>query len=553
MRLSKFLLNTLKKAPVNTNTTSEKLLLRSGMIYKRDENIYSFMPLGCKLLDSLKDIIESNMGKKEIYKISTSSLSKVCIKEDNPIDIKFSKSNDLYICDNKDKLFIKMINNLINSYKKLPLRIYETEKNYKNSKKNKLGLIDSNEDMINICYCFDKDKESSFESRKLLLDTYKEILDSLSLEYRIIENEDSRSIKFIVEDSLEEEDIVTCKNCSYGDRQSFSSSIPEDLKEDELKPMKKIETPDIKTIKELGEYFNVPFRKFTKNIIYTIGNKTVAVMVRGDKEIDEAKVLRRLERDFKIKGNLELASERVVREATSAEVGFAGPIGLKADILLVDEEVVNMNNYMAGANETGYHYENINYDRDYKGIVGDFRKIISSDKCKKCSGDLNLSKSIIVGEIENIQDDIVKNMGAAFLNKEGKEDPFILTKGYLDLYKLICTVVDKNNDENGIVWPKNLSPYKVIITVANVKNESQIDKAEEIYRDLKNNRIKVILDDRKERAGVKFKDADLIGIPIRITIGKNINEGKVEIKLRDKSDAVDVEFNHILEKIKSAL
>ncbi len=394
------------------------------------------------------------------------------------------------------------------------------------------------------------DGENDKFNKKELIKLYKNIFEIMNLQYNMVEDELDGTIKFIIYNNIGDLRIVACKSCNYGNEVNRASSIPDYQIEKDLKELNKIETLDIKTIEELGEFFKVPYRKFTKTIIYKCNNDSiVAVMVRGDRDIDEFKVIKNL-------GNiksLELAGEDIVRQATNAEVGFAGPINLKVDKILIDEEITKMNNFMVGANETGYHYENVNYQRDFKGIVGEFRKIHKDSKCTLCGDKLEVNEGFVIGEIKKIEENLIKNECATFIDNKGKSKPFTIYKGFMDIYKIISWTIEQNKDELGIVWPMETSAFKVIVTIANVKDEQQFKVGEKIYSSLVNIGIGTILDDRKERAGVKFKDADLWGIPIRITVGKNIKENNVEIKLRNSKEKKEIPIDQLQESIKSLL
>lgn len=394
------------------------------------------------------------------------------------------------------------------------------------------------------------DEENNKFNKEELIKLYKDIFKIMNLQYHIVEDELDGTIKFIIYDNIGDSHIVECKSCNYGNEINRALSIPDYNIEKDLKELNKIETPDIKTMEELGEFFKVPYRKLTKTIIYKCNNASiVAVMVRGDRDIDEFKVIKNLGNI----GNLELAGEDIVKQATNAEIGFAGPINLKVDNILVDEEITKMNNFMVGANETGYHYENVNYGRDFKGIVGEFRKIHKDSRCILCGNKLEINEGFVIGEIKKIEENLIKNECATFIDNKGKSKPFTIYKGFMDIYKIISWAIEQNKDELGIVWPMEASAFKIIVTIANEKDEQQFKVAEEIYSNLVNSGISTILDDRKERAGVKFKDADLWGIPIRITVGKNIKENNVEIKLRNLKEKKEIPIDQLQESIKSLL
>ncbi|APQ96294.1 YbaK/EbsC family protein [Clostridium botulinum] len=542
MKLSKTLVHSLREDPADVEMDSQKLLLKGGLIAKVDSGLYAFTPLGYRFLEDIQKVVENNSKK-----IGGSQIS---IPYVNNLEEVSEKNNGFILNFNEETLsFINFLKSSVTSYKQLPLFFYENNTEFSYKGKNNLGIMGGRQILREYFYMV-LDGENDKFNKKELIKLYKNIFEIMNLQYNMVEDELDGTIKFIIYNNIGDLHIVACKSCNYGNEVNRASSIPDYQIEKDLKELNKIETPDIKTIEELGEFFKVPYRKFTKTIIYKCNNDSiVAVMVRGDRDIDEFKVIKNL-------GNiksLELAGEDIVRQATNAEVGFAGPINLKVDKILIDEEITKMNNFMVGANETGYHYENVNYERDFKGIVGEFRKIHKDSKCILCGDKLEVNEGFVIGEIKKIEENLIKNECATFIDNKGKSKPFTIYKGFMDIYKIISWTIEQNKDELGIVWPMETSAFKVIVTIANVKDEQQFKVGEKIYSSLVNIGIGTILDDRKERAGVKFKDADLWGIPIRITVGKNIKENNVEIKLRNSKEKKEIPIDQLQESIKSLL
>ncbi|HCL4439666.1 prolyl-tRNA synthetase [Clostridium botulinum] len=542
MKLSKTLVHSLREDPADVEMDSQKLLLKGGLIAKVDSGLYAFTPLGYRFLEDIQKVVENNSKK-----IGGSQIS---IPYVNNLEEASEKNNGFILNSNEETLsFINFLKSSVTSYKQLPLFFYENNTEFSYKGKNNLGIM-SGKQVLREYFYMVLDEEKDKFNKKELIKLYKNIFEIMNLKYNMVEDELDGTIKFIIYNNIGDSRIVACKSCNYGNEINRASSIPDYQIEKDLKELNKIETPGIKTIEELGEFFKVHYRKFTKTIIYKCNNDSiVAVMVRGDRDIDEFKVIKNL-------GNiksLELAGEDIVRQATNAEIGFAGPINLKVDKILIDEEITKMNNFMVGANETGYHYENVNYGRDFKGIVGEFRKIHKDSKCILCGDKLEVNEGFVIGEIKKIEENLIKNECATFIDNKGKSKPFTIYKGFMDIYKIISLAIEQNKDELGIVWPMETSAFKVIVTIANVKDEQQFKVGEKIYSSLVNIGIGTILDDRKERAGVKFKDADLWGIPIRITVGKNIKENNVEIKLRNSKEKKEIPIDQLQESIKSLL
>ncbi|NFA59287.1 proline--tRNA ligase [Clostridium sporogenes] len=542
MKLSKVLIRTLREYPADVEMESQKLLLKGGLTTKIGSGLYGFTPLGYSFLENIQNIIEGNfkkIGASKIFIPYVNNFKDISKKDNEPI-----LNYDEWILR-----FISFLKNNVTSYKQLPLFFYENniENNYKF--KNNLGIMCGKEELKEYFYMVLDEEDDEF-NKEQLIKLYKDIFEILNLEYHIVEDKMDGSVRLIIYNNIGDSHIVACRKCNYGNEINRALSIPDNNIENDLKELKKIETPGIRTIEELGGFFKVPYRKFTKTIIYECDNNPiVAVMVRGDRDIDEFKVIKNLGNI----GNFKLAGEDVVKQVTNADIGFAGPINLAVDKILVDEEITKMNNFMVGANETGYHYENVNYERDFNGIVGDFRKIHKDSKCILCGHKLEDNTGFVLGEIKKIETNLIKNESATFIDDKGKNKPFIIYKGFMDIYKIISLIIEQNKDELGIIWPIEASAFKVIITIANVKDEQQLKIAEKIYNNLIDNGVNTILDDRKERAGVKFKDSELWGIPIRITVGKNIKESNVEIKLRNSEEKREIPIDQLQKSIKSLL
>ena len=333
----------------------------------------------------------------------------------------------------------------------------------------------------------------------------------------------------MVRSEVGEDDVVFCTCCDYAANIEKAPSTVEVAEVEELKEIIKTETPNARTIEELVKFFNTTEKKFAKTLIYNADGRIVAVMVRGDREVNEVKVSNALGGVI----NLDMASAEEVFAATNAQIGFAGPIGIKVDELLVDEEVSKMYNFIVGANETAYHIENVNYGRDFTGTVGDFRNITAGEKCPECGGEVTISRGTEVGHIFKLGTKYSEAMNATFIDENGKEKPFIMGCYGIGVTRTLASIVEQHHDENGIIWPLSVAPYHISVIPVNIKDEAQMEIANKLYEELRAIGVDALLDDRNERAGVKFKDSELIGVPMRVTVGKKITDGEVEFKLRD--------------------
>ena len=378
-------------------------------------------------------------------------------------------------------------------------------------------------------------------SYQKMYDAYCRIFTRLGLDFTIVDADSgamggSGSQEFMVKSPVGEDGIAYCGACGYAANYEKAACIPEkkEFPEGEL-PLEKIETPDVHTIEELVAFFGTEAYVFAKTIIYKADDKYIAAMVRGDREINEVK----LKNLVGCVDDLELAEPAVVRELTNAQVGFAGPIGLPIEVI-ADLEVMEMRNFIVGANETGYHYQNVNVGRDFTPAeVADIRVITDGDKCPKCGAPIKTAQGIEVGHIFKLGTKYSDALGLQALDDSGKPKTVIMGCYGIGVTRCMAAAVEQGYDENGMVLPVAIAPYQAIVIPVNAKEETQLKTAEAIYQDLQAQGVEVLLDDRQERAGVKFKDADLIGIPVRIVVGKKCGEGIVEYKLRTDCEAAD--------------
>lgn len=560
MKLSNMLICTLRETPSEAEISSHQLMLRSGMMRKMASGVYNFMPLGLRVIKKVENIVREEMNKSGAQEFLASALLPSELWKESgrwevfgPEMFKLVDRNEREFClgPTHEEVFTDLARNEIKSYKQLPLILYQIQTKYRDERRPRFGVMRSREFIMKDAYSFDKDNAGLDISYEKMYDAYHKIYNRCELDFKCVDADSgamggSGSAEFMVKSEVGEDEIAFCTECNYAANVEKASAIPEDTDKEELKTLKKIVTPNVKTIDELVNFFKTTSKRFAKTIIYKADEKVVAVMVRGDRDVNEIKVINSLGGAVEF----QLADAETVRRATSADIGFAGPIGIKADELFVDKEVENMYNFITGANDTGYHYENVNYGRDFKGMVGDFRKSVEGDKCPKCGAPLTIARGIEVGHIFKLGTKYSSVMGAAFIDEDGNKKPLIMGCYGIGVNRTIAAVIEQHHDEFGIVWPLSIAPYQVIVIIAVMKNEEQVKAAEEIYNILKDNGIQVLLDDRDERAGVKFKDADLMGIPMRITVGKKITEGKVEFKLRKSSEVELINKEHILGRIK---
>lgn len=560
MKMSNMLISTLREVPAEAEIDSHKLMLRAGMIRKMAAGVYNYMPFGLRVLKKIEDIVREEMNAAGAQEFLASAIIPAELWQESGrwdaygaemFRLKDRGERDFCLGPTHEEVFTDIARNEIKSYKQLPLNLYQIQTKYRDERRPRFGVMRSREFVMKDAYSFDKNQEGLDLAYDKMHDAYVKIFNRCGLDAKCVAADSgaiggSNSAEFMVKSEVGEDDVVFCTKCDYAANIEKAFSPADKEEKQDFKELNKIETPNIRTIEELVNFFGTDKKKFAKTILFNADGKIIAVMVRGDREINEVKISNAVGEVT----NLELANNEEVRIATGAEVGFAGPIGIKADILLVDEEVANMYNFIIGANETGYHYINANYGRDFEGVIGDFRNVTEGEQCPICGGKVTIARGTEVGHIFKLGTKYSEAMNAKFIDEDGKEKPFIMGCYGIGVTRTMASIIEQHHDENGIVWPLAVAPYHVSVIPVNVKNEEQIKIANELYEKLANMGVEVLLDDRNERAGVKFKDSELMGIPMRITVGKKISDGEVEFKLRNSETEV-IKISDVCNMIKN--
>lgn len=543
MKMSNMLISTLREVPAEAEIDSHKLMLRAGMIRKMAAGVYNYMPLGLRVLKKIEDVVREEMNSAGAQEFLASAIIPAELWQESGrwdaygaemFRVKDRGERDFCLGPTHEEVFTDIARNEIKSYKQLPLNLYQIQTKYRDERRPRFGVMRSREFVMKDAYSFDKDQEGLDLAYDKMHDAYVKIFNRCGLDAKCVAADSgaiggSNSAEFMVKSEVGEDDVVFCTKCDYAANieKAYSPADKEDKQE--YKELIKVETPNVKTIEELVEFFSTDKKKFAKTILFNADGKIVAAMVRGDREINEVKISNAIGEV----NSLELASAEEVRNATGAEVGFAGPIGIKVDMLLVDEEVANMYNFIVGANETNYHYDNVNYGKDFEGIIGDYRNVTEGQQCPVCGEKVTIARGTEVGHIFKLGTKYSEAMNAKFIDEDGKEKPFIMGCYGIGVTRTMASIIEQHHDDNGIIWPLSVAPYHVSVIPVNVKDEDQVNAANELYEKLTSMGVEVLLDDRNERAGVKFKDSELMGIPMRVTVGKKISDGEVEFKLRN--------------------
>ncbi|WP_061995573.1 proline--tRNA ligase [Clostridium sp. ATCC 25772] len=560
MRVSNMYLGTLREVPAEAEILSHQLMLRAGMMRKLASGVYNYLPIGLKVLKNIENIVRDEMDKAGAQEFLCSALLPSELwKESGRWDVmgpemfKLQDRNEREFClgPTHEEVFTDFARNEIKSYKQLPINLYQIQTKYRDERRPRFGVMRSREFVMKDAYSFDRDEKGLDLSYDKMYEAYCNIFTRCRLDFSPVEADSgamggSGSAEFMVKSEVGEDEIVFCDECKYAANVEKAPATAEEGPEEDLKELNKIHTPNIKTIDELVNGLGINKKKLAKTLLFKADEQIVAIMVRGDRELNEIKVANALG------GVVEFMmcdSEKVIN-ATNAQVGFAGPIGIKVDKLFIDEEVTKMKNFVIGANETDYHFENANYGRDFEGIVGDFRKITVEDKCPKCGGNITIARGVEVGHIFKLGTKYSKSMNANFIDEDGKNKPLVMGCYGIGVNRTMAAIIEQHNDENGIVWPLEIAPYHIVVIPAVMKNEEQVAEAEKIYLQLQQLGIKALLDDRNERVGVKFKDSELIGIPMRITVGKKLTDGIVEFKLRNGGEVEEIKISEVIDRIK---
>ena len=549
MRLSKSYFVTKKENLKDDECVSSNLLVRAGMIKKVGSGIYAFLPMGLRVFRKIENVVReemNNIGSQELvmpsllpedYYIDSGRRT---VFGDDMFSLKDRVGRDYVLGPTHEELFVEVCRDMIKSYKDMPISLYQMANKYRDEPRSRYGLIRTREFVMKDAYTFDKDLEGLDESYKLMFDAYKKIFDRIGIDYRIVRASTGAmggllSEEFQAITDIGEDIVVTCDNCGFStnieicDVKSECEKSNEEEKEKEL-----LYTPNCGTINDLYENYGIDSKNTCKTMIYKVDGKFYAFMVRGDREVNEYKISRLLNAV-----SVEMATAEEDEKITGANVGFAGPIDLEIPVI-IDNEVLCMKNFLVGANKSDYHYINTNL-RDFKyEQVADIRNVCEDDKCPECGHDLSFKHGIEVGNTFKLGTKYSESMGLYFADENNKLKPVLMGCYGIGVARIMAAVVEQNHDEDGIIFPEIIAPYNLAIVVVNSKDETQMRVANELYEKYKKDGIEVILDDRDVRAGVKFKDMDLIGIPKRIVVGKKASDGIVELKYRNSSAVEEI-------------
>jgi prolyl-tRNA synthetase len=540
MRWSKFFIPTLREDPSEAEIISHKFLLRAGMIRKLASGIYNFLPLGFKALKKIENIVRCEMNKAGALEILMPLVQPAELwKETGRWDaygkellrFKDRKEHDFCLGPTHEEVVTEIVRRDVKSYKELPLILYQIAVKFRDEIRPRFGIMRAREFIMKDAYSFDADWDGLEKSYQLMYETYKKIFTNCGLKFKAVEAHTGAiggdvSHEFMVLAETGEDLIAFCEKCGYASNIELTPAISGEKNPLEPeKPLEKVYTPGVRTAQEVADFLGLPVSKITKTLIYIVEEKTaIAVCVRGDHEVNEVK----LEKLFSGK-TFRMANEEEVRNIVGASLGFIGPKDLKIKVI-ADKALEGYPNFVIGANEDEYHYLNANLGSTFKpDIIADVRKATLGDLCPKCKEPLSFTRGIEVGHIFKLGTKYSEPMKAMFLDKDGKMKPFIMGCYGIGVSRILAATIEQNHDEEGIIFPWQIAPFQIAIIYL---KEPFKETAEKIYKNLSQN-WDVILDDREERPGVKFKDMDLIGIPLQIILGKSYEKNKeLEVKIR---------------------
>jgi prolyl-tRNA synthetase len=556
MKLSKMHIKTLREVPNEAEIASHILLLRTGMIRKLVSGVYGFMPLGWRSIRKIEDIIRQEMDGKGAQEIHMSALQPAELWQESgrwfaygPEMWRVKDRNQREFClgPTHEEVFTDIIRNDVTSHRQLPMNLYQIQTKYRDEARPRFGLMRSREFIMKDAYSFDKDYEGLDKSYNEMYEAYERVFTRCGLKFRPVEADTgaiggSGSHEFTALSEVGESEIAYCDSCEMAATVERAACVDAAADGDDVAmlEMEEVYTPGTKTIEEVANFLGLPQEKTIKALLFVTydeegkQNGYVAAFIRGDRELNMVKLVNALNIP---EHSIEFADEEKMGAVTGAVGGFTGPVGLHDCKIVVDSELVGLKNLCAGACKADHHIKNVNYGRDYKGdIVCDLKTLKVGDACPVCGAPIKHARGIEVGQVFKLGTKYSAAMNATYKDENQKDQLIVMGCYGIGVTRTLSAVVEQHHDEDGIIWPVSVAPYHAIISLVNIKDEEQVAAAERIYEELQRAGVEVLLDDRNERPGVKFKDADLLGIPVRITVGKRAPEGVVEYKLRREAE-----------------
>ncbi|WP_457567143.1 proline--tRNA ligase [Desulfurobacterium sp.] len=561
MRFSRLFAPTLKESPADAEIPSHKLLIRAGFIRKKAAGLYDILPLGVRTLLKIEKIIREEMNSAGAQEVSLPVMhpSELWIESGRwnvygkeMIKFKDRHERDYALGPTAEEMITDLVRKEVRSYKQLPLNLYQIGKKFRDEIRPRFGLMRCREFIMKDAYSFHVSDEDAEREYWNMYETYSRIFKRMGLNFRAVEADTGEiggkfSHEFMVIADTGEGKLVYCEKCGYAasteKAEQCKAVIPED-RESLFNSVEEVYIPDVKSIEDVAKFLRVKESSLAKLLVIIAEGKPYAVLLRGDREISELKLSRLLKvKDFRF------ATDEEVKELTGQEPGFLSPMNIKIP-LIVDVSIAEMVNFYTGSGRKDYHLKNVNWGRDFPvEKFNDISEVKGGDRCPRCGAPLIEKRGIEVGHIFKLGTKYSEAMNCVFVDENGKEKPMVMGCYGIGVTRVMAAAVEQNYDEWGIIWPVAIAPFEVEVIPVNVKNSQQMEIAERIYKELVSKGIDVLMDDRDERAGFKFKDADLIGIPYQIIVGRKVSEGVVEVKIRRTGEKREVPVEQAVQEV----
>jgi len=550
MRVSKMFAPTLREVPAEAEVISHQMLLRAGFMRKSTNGMYSYLPLAWRVLKKIENIVREEMDAAGAQEIMMPIMQPAEIWQESGrwgaygaemIRLKDRHNREYCLGPTHEEMVTTLIKGDVRSYRQLPMNVYQIQDKFRDERRPRFGLMRSRDFIMKDAYSFDRDEAGLDVSYKAMYDAYTNVFNRCGLTFRPVEADSgaiggSGSHEFMVIAESGEAEIVYCTQCDYAANVEKAEMHVIEAADEAMLEKAEVETPNCKTIADVCAFLNLPVEKSAKAVAYKSEKGLILCFVRGDHEVNEVKVINTcgvLE--------VEMADESMLVEAGTCG-GYMGPVGIDPEkvMVVVDHSVMQMHNFCCGANKEGYHLVNVNPGRDFTPTyVADIRLIQEGDPCPHCGGKVAKARGIEVGQVFKLFTKYSAAMNCTFLDENGKENPMVMGCYGIGVSRTMAACIEQNNDKDGMIWPVAIAPYEVLVVPVNTKDEASTAKAEEIYETLKKAGVEAVIDDRNERPGVKFKDADLIGYPLRVVVGpKTLAEGNIEVKARRTGEVI---------------
>lgn len=559
MKLSNSFFYTIRDDIKDEDSKSGNLLVRSGMVKKEASGVYMFMPMGLRVKRKIENIIREEMDKAGANEVLMPALipSEIFHKSHRYDSFgsdmfKLNDRNNREFClgPTHEELFVMAAKEKIKSYRDMPFNIYQIQDKFRDEARPRFGLIRTREFTMKDAYSFDTNKDTGEVSYQKMVEAYKNAFNRMEIDYRIVRADTGvmggdLSEEFQAVTDIGEDILVMCDSCSFGSNIEVAPVKAMEFSKEDKKKRELVATPNVKTIEEVVKFLKIDINKTVKTLVYNVDGEIILALVKGNRDLNDTKLRKLLGAQ-----SVEMATLEELKTVTDASFGSLGPIGVNAKII-VDNEVINMSNFVCGANKDGYHYINVNTDDFDIYMHGDIVNVCEGDICPKCGGKIYFKKGIEIGNTFKLGTKYSEALDLNYLDEENKLKPVYMGCYGIGVARCMAAIAEQKADEYGLVWPVSVAPFTVGIIVINMKDNTQSKIALDLYDEFNKMGVDVLLDDRDERAGVKFKDMELVGIPYRITIGKKASDGILELKSRDGKVDGEFKLDEVIDFVKN--